>query len=223
MKLKNILLIGIIVLCCGCKAEYKLDFTDEKITENLYITAPRNNMTDDEYYNNYSKSQTILGGDKFYNFEIEESNEDGLKLNFNYEFSTANFYKSYIATNCFSIFKFVEDDDKYYIFAQGDFKCLYYKYVKVDEVDVSITTNDKVIENNADKVNDNEYIWHIDLDNPNNMNIKLIADKKTETKKIKKDYKKTVKIIAIATGIGFGLMGLIVLLIAIKHKRVNRI
>ena len=191
MNLKKILSILFILICCGCNAKYELDFTDDKIVEKLTVSTNSNNMSNEDIYEKYNKSITTIGGKNYYNFEIKENKNDSLKLNYNYEFNTSNFNTSYITKNCFSTFKFANDEEKYYILAQGNFKCLYYQYAKLDSLDVSIKTNHNVIENNADEVKNNEYIWHIDLNNIENINIKLITDNKV-SKQSKKE-KNTIK------------------------------
>ena len=221
MKVKKIILIIFLITCCGCSARYELDFTDDKITEKLSVTTERDNTTDKEYFDSYNKTITTIGEKKFYNFEITDSSEDELKLNYSYQFDTLNFSKSYIVKNCFSTSSFVSDDEKYYFLVKGSFNCLYYKYAKLDSLDIAITTNHKVLENNADEKNGDEYIWHIDLDDINDVDIRFVTEKKVEKKKEKKEYSFTP--VLIITGAILALAGLIILLIAIRHKRINKI
>ena len=118
----------------------------------------------------------------------------------------------------FEHFNFLSDDDKYYLFAGGAFKCSFYAYEYLDSLDIVINTNHEVIDNNADEVVDGKYVWHIKKD-VNDYELKFITSKKSVVVKKKIDIK-------LLMYIGFSsavFLLLLILGIIIKHKRVNKI
>ena len=217
MKLKKIILIITLIICSGCNAKYKIEFNDETIKESLNISVPKT-MSIEEYRNSYDNSISAIGQNNFYKFDVKENNGE-ITIKYNYDFTIKNYNSSYIANNCFQPFKFLEDNETYYILGQGNFKCAYYKYEKLNNLDIVVETNHKLIETNADEINDNQYIWHIDETNYNEKEIKLMLSKETIKQNIFEKYKNEI----IIGGITSGVLLLILLILFIKHKRVNKI
>lgn len=219
MRIKKSVVLFILLICCGCTAKYKIDFTNENISEKLLIKTKRNNLTNNQVKQMYSEAFYAINRDSFYNFDNSKSTADEIVLEYNYDFNTSNIKSSNLIKSCIEYFDFFEEDNKYYLIGKGAFKCSIYEYVELDSIDISITTNHNVIENNADEIKNDEYIWHIDLEDLENINIKFITDNKISTKSKVKEYKG----ILIPLGIASGVILLITLLIMIKHKRVNKI
>ena len=214
--MKKYLVLFLVILCCGCSAKYNINFIDDKITDEIVVSYERYGETDDDieglFYNTFS---LIHDSDKFYSFKNLSTDENVIgKLS--YEFNASNYDDSYIPNSCFESFRLLDDDDKYYLFAQGAFKCDYYAYEELDSLDIVINTNHAVLENNADEVSNNKYVWHIDP-NSDNVNIKFVVKKKTAGKlKIKN---KGVLVL-------FGSIGVfcfcIASLVFLRYKRLNK-
>lgn len=219
MKIKKIILTSFIILLCGCHANYEIRLEDDKVQENLDITIQKNETNSNEY--NQDNTKTIRSGenDNYYNYQVKENTDDKITINYNYEFDKDSYNSSYIARNCFSTFKYLLDDEKYYLFAQGNFKCLYYKYTKLDTLDIKITTNHNVLENNADEIKEDEYIWHVNLENLNDIKIKFVTDNKINKTITKKQNTNIIIAVASASAV----ILILLLLLYIRHKRVNKI
>jgi len=219
MKLKKYIIVFVLLLCCGCTAQYELDFNDKTISENLTVKYNRENETDEQIKQFYEKAFYAIGKEIYYNFDNSKSTKQNIVINYNYDYDTSNFNSSYFANSCFKYFQFSSNEDKYYLFANGPYKCLTYEYTNIESLDIIITTNHNVLENNANEIKDNKYIWHINQDNYENVNIKFITDNKENPQIKQREYKKTIILVSAISGIAL----LIVLIVFIKHKQVNKI
>ena len=178
--MKKYLVLFLIILCCGCSAKYNISFIDDKITDEIVVSYERSGESNDDIIETFSDAFNSIGRDKFYNFK-DMSDNYNVNAHLNYEFDVNNYDDANIPNSCFETFKFLSDDEKYYLFAQGAFKCGYYAYEELDSLDVVISTNHAVLENNADEVDNNKYVWHIDS-NSDNVNIRFVVKKKTASK-----------------------------------------
>jgi hypothetical protein len=208
--------IIILLLCCGCSAKYELKFIDDKITDNLTVTYKRTDETDSQINDSFSSSFYSIGRTNLYNFK-NLSDKENIIVDLSYDYNINQYNSANIPNSCFDSFNFLTDDKKYYIFAQGDFKCSYYAYETLDSLDVVITSNHIVEEHNADSVKDNKYIWHIDPSS-SNVNIKFVVKK--ETKNIKRIDYKSIMIISLSVA---SVILLLIIFLAIRNKFVNRI
>ena len=207
--MKKILILIIILFCFGCRAKYEL-----KINEDLSIEHFITGLEDSEFYNKFTSSKldviklTIAHfNDYLYynNYEFDEVNQDNL--------SGGKVYKKFKNLDEFS------DEFKLYkmYFNNLDIKIedgiitinlsdkiiddeFSDRYI-VDEGEIVINVPFDVIENNADKVDGNKYIWNFDLtDNTkNNIYIKFNTNVLSKDKKIS-----IIVIIAVALIVLFG-------------------
>ena len=215
--MKKYLILGLIILCCGCSAKYNINFVDNKITDEIVISYERGGETDDEINGIFSDSFNSIGRDEFYSFKNLSTKKEVIG-NLSYEFSTENYSNANIPNSCFEAFKFLYDDDNYYLFAQGAFKCSYYAYEELDSLDITINTNHVVLENNADEVKNNKYIWHIDPYD-DDVNIRFVTKKEIVKNSIKINYKNVLLI----SGCVVSAFAIVSLLIFARYKRVNKI
>lgn len=219
MNKKIYVIIIVLILCCGCNAKYSLNLNDNLISEKLNVSYVRNNESDMELDQIYTNYLYAIGRDSFYKFDNLGSTKETINLNFSYDYSTSDITSSNLIRSCIEHFDFFEEDSKYYLIASGSLRCNYYEYVQLSSLDITLTTNHNVLENNADEVNDDEYIWHIDLNKNDNVNIKFITDDKISKVIKKREYKQIIFI----AGIGLSVLGLIALIVFIRYKRVNKI
>lgn len=189
---KYILLFLILIFCSGCEINYNLEIDENNIKENIKF-----NVTEQDY-NNYNDSQEekltedlyetfdeqhipafINDFDTYHNKNSNKIN-NGLDLEYTYNYNYLDFSKSYLINNCFEDYVVLNEDDYFYIKAYGSFSCYY------DKTNIRIKTKYKVIGNNADSVLNNTYIWNIDDDNRNDVNI-VFQVSKTELNNINND------------------------------------
>ena len=216
--MKKFLAIIFLLLCCACSAKYEIKFVDDNVYDNLSVSFSRQGLTDSQVDEFYSNSFYAIGRNKLYSFK-NDSTTDNIVINYNYAYASNEFSTANIPNSCFDIFKFFSDDDKYYLFASGVFKCSYQEYVKLDSLDIVIDTNHVVLENNADEVKDNKYIWHVDM-NASDFSLRFITKKNVQSNKVNNNY---IDKIFIGLGIVGAVTLIITLFILIKNKRVNKI
>ena len=89
---------------------------------------------------------------------------DYVNLNYTHSFGNDEYSKAFVPNSCFSSFNFIKEDDKYYFIADGDFLCRHIANVYFDSLDIVISTNHVVIQDNADEKKNGKYIWHVNPD-----------------------------------------------------------
>lgn len=157
--MKKLYILICILLCCGCKARYEIKFNDNKIDDRLSVTYSKN----DEIFRSFV-SEPILAIDNV-PYDLNENNTgDYVNLNYTHSFSVDEYSKARIPSSCFTNYNFIEEDNKYYFVIDGDFLCRHIAYNYFDSLDIVISTNHVVIENNAGEVKNGKYIWHVNPD-----------------------------------------------------------
>lgn len=181
---KNLLIgLGLIILLTGCNSEYNLEINDgifkETIVSDIYPDSKKTisveGIEDDDQITPFIEmEQHPFTNDNniIYDKKIETiDNYQRVTLTYNYQ--EDEFANSKAINNCFENHNY-SYDDKYTIELSGTFYCLY-----TDYIDINIKTDYKVLENNADEVNENIYTWHINRQNLDNVSLKIILDKKS--------------------------------------------
>lgn len=184
--MKKIIIILVCILLCGCTTKYNLEISNNSFKENIDITIDKEDhpVYSEEYINSGAEiddqitpflEQDTYSIDKNnykkkYKKEVKSiNNYTNVKMSYNYD--EKEFKNSNTLNKCFEhhTFKF---DKKYYIHGYGNFYCLY-----TSNLDIIIKAKNKVISHNADDVNGNEYIWHVNYDNINNFDLEIEMEK----------------------------------------------
>jgi len=218
--MKKILVIIMLLLFTGCKAEYCIEFIDDTITEKVVITAP--GTLEYEAIKNNKFAPVPAFKNSAYNLEEPVKNEGveyyGLtasdnKINLEYKFKIEEYEESYIANSCYNYFKIFREEDNIVLSTGKEFNC-FYPGRDIDEIDVIITTNHKVLYNNADKVINNKYIWNLKNDD---------SDKNIQISFLNKKQKNNMFDLVLILTVSCGLFSIIIAGIYLKNKRVNKI
>ena len=185
MKKKIILLFSLILLT-GCSAEYNLTIVNDSYKEELNVDNVKiDNISDlilPLYYDidEYDVDRVKPGDDGFYNAKLDK-NSYSLFNTFNY----SSFIKSTLLNSCYDRVDVIKNSKKIYLSTVGSFKC--YDNYNVDDIKVNIISKYKLVDSNADSVNNNVYSWNI---NKNNLDkgiyIEFVLPKKSE--KMKKKF-----------------------------------
>lgn len=232
MKKKMILLIIFLFAITGCTTQYDLTIDESSFDESITVKAPKNEFTGNDI-KVYSQQDIPItqetGQTRFYNNSMTEDNSN-YYLKFNYLHDINTITKSYFITNCYQNANISETDEDIKISTSSEFMC-----INMDEgwhndaVQINITTDLKVIENNADEINDNTYTWNINTNNYTNKPINLTIQKKTTLKKVANDIEKNMEknsaskdLFIIYGGIAL-LLILVILFIKLKLKKNNQI
>ena len=183
MKKKILLFILCFFLVTGCDVKYDLtidnDSYDEIVTlsflksQNTYDDV--SNYLEDEIPISYNPSEGV-----YYDSKIEED-DNYYNLIYNYKHDINSFTQSYFVSNCYPDFN-VESNDKQIVLSSGSqFTCFEGDDgLSADSVEINITTNLEVLDNNADRVNGNTYTWNINESNYNNKPIEMTLQKSFE-------------------------------------------
>lgn len=165
---KNIILLCIIFLLTGCNVEYNVTISNDKIDENISVYTNTLNFTSESdgnsnNINNIDYYAYNLSDSKYkYNKTIKKSN-NMYEINLTYSHNPNEFINS-TALNYFKYHSFINDEKYYYIKLQDGLKNGYKDKISKNVL-LKITTNNKVVQNNADKIDGNTYIWEITKQN----------------------------------------------------------
>lgn len=179
MKRKYLLLI-LVLFVTGCSAEYNLKISNNTFKETINFTVEnevnqqvtQGDIEQDDQLTPFleEKTSSLITNDKFYKKKVKNiDNYTQVEMKYNYD--EEEFKNSNSINLCFE-YPDLDFSDNYYIHLQGEFYCLY-----GDSIDIKIETNNKVYSNNADEVLGNVYIWHINQDNQDYVDIQIDIDK----------------------------------------------
>ncbi len=185
---KTLLLIFATIILSGCDIKYNLDFSEGQIKEILDFNVSDSeveNWIDDDY--DFKNAKEYFEGLDFpkYNDGSNDYGYDGMptkqhdkeiieKGNFTnvlysevYDYE--DFYNSYALQKCFDKdnISIINNENGFYIHITGPFHCFY------DETIINFSTDYTVLIGNYIEKNKNNYIWKIDEDNHNDIDIEF--------------------------------------------------
>lgn len=219
---KYLIIIFFLLTICGCTADYNLNITNNTIDEDFSTTIykseiPQNSdiqqgvelddpitpFIDNDQYPFYKNNSII------YDKNIIE--EDDYRLvNYKYTYSLKDYSKSNVLKTCFDKYKYSYNDNIVFN-ATGTFYCLH-----SDELNINITTKNKVLSNNADKVSGNTYTWIINKNNSDNINMSIEIEKSSLSKTINK------YLLFVVGGVILLIVLIIIFFIKAKQSKNNR-
>ena len=184
--MKKVFLLLLLIFLCGCTSNYNLKISNNKFEEKIEIVVPNYSyyyeevidpetgavVEDDNQLKSFLDEDTksLFSKDVNYNKKVKYF-DDYAEVHMNYTYSEKEFSDSNSLKLCFDDAIF-ENSKNYYIHASGRFYCLY-----SDKLDIVINTKNKVVSNNADRVEGNNYIWTITDDNKGNVDIEFEVEK----------------------------------------------
>lgn len=182
MLKKYIIILIFLLALTGCSSEYNIEFNNNKIKEEIITNISSSDIpnqdssiaeVDDRVTPFIQEDQYPFADDEEKKYKKTVNEESGnTKVTLQYTYSHDDYRKSKVYNTCFEKKSFNNLDNGYQLNFSGTFYCLY-----GDEVVVNIKTNNKVISNNATKVNGNTYTWIINAENVNDVNIDIKISK----------------------------------------------
>ena len=162
---KIIIFTFLCILLTGCTANYKININNNLIEENLTIIETDKSKFDIKNNNGFSIRESfdsLLEEDEFSNetYNIKSINSDdaiGIEYNSNILKSLDN---SSIIYQCYKEPSIIINENIVTIDTGSNFEC-FDLYDNLENVEISLNTNNKVLTNNADNVIDNKYVWNI--------------------------------------------------------------
>lgn len=189
MKRKLILLI-IVLLLTGCKVEYTIDL-DKNLTINESATFIKSTETDNELFketshwnipleksNSYDFTKPQEKGKKYYNSNVKDNS-----ITYSYKYRNDDYERYQKSTFTNLAYEYISvtnlDDNQFIISSSKEF-LVFDRYHEIEEVKVTIHTDYKVLETNADEENKHNYTWLITPDNAYEKSIYLEVDTSKE-------------------------------------------
>jgi len=168
--MKKILLIFCIMfLLTGCSNSVNFDFKDNidmkinlSFTLNEYKAYSNRNsnpFSDDEEARSSieairNDSEAFINGNNvLLNEKSFINNGNNYLAVYEYTYSYSTFSKNSILNSCFDFFGVEEDNDNVYVSLSGNSVCAPFK--------LSIKADNRMINNNSNNIQNNEYIWNI--------------------------------------------------------------
>lgn len=197
-KIKLVSLVFITFICTGCTANYNINIFDDKISEELEINdstldknikdiyttnalpVDKNEPSFLDYDTEVKPNQVKRErGIKYYDIVAED---DSLKTMANLSFS--NYKNSRIVNSFFNNININNYDDMFSIYGYNGV-VIFNLYPELNDVNIIVKSDMKMVENNADSVENNKYVWNFkrNVDSEKTM---YISFNPKETKKINK-------------------------------------
>lgn len=205
---KKILISMICLLLTGCSVDYTLDFDNgdirEKIIyefdEDIYKTAET--MEGDSFYiEKELLEENILAlkdYDSYYDKKIDIIGNKSI-VTLNYVYTYKNLISSYLINKCFENVIILNEENTYSLSLSGSFACF-----SSEDIQLKISSKNKVLSNNADYYQDGYYIWNLKIEDAEH-EIKFLISKKELSDGIssfKLDGIKIIVIVLLIIGLG---------------------
>lgn len=211
MKIKIIFLTLMIFAITGCSAEYNLTISKDKFSETVKILEKESivseNVEKQEFSNTVANSLANFEGIRsdLNRKKIIENDKVGYQYSYDYEVKSYSMTPSPVA-ECYESFEIKNNDNEIEIKTSEQFLC-YNNYPMIDEFKVIINSNYKLIESNADFIENGKYTWNINYNEITNKPIYIKLEKeidnsiKTKKSNIVFDFIKIIVLISILIGI----------------------
>lgn len=237
-KRKAILLFVMMLFLCGCSADVTLEIDENKVVEEINITALVDQYNSKEslkgifrkyvpIYNDVNVADTepdvALSGVSYYEQTMKEI-DNGYLFSYKNKFSVSNYNKARSVKTSF-VSAYLEKDNQaktLTLFTDNNGLIYLKNYSNLDSVTIKVKTKLKVLEYNADSKKGDIYYWTFTQnDNKKNIYLKLSTKKDEattidDTKKDKSEDEKIKKKYAILCAIGAILLLLIVVVLITK-------
>ena len=186
MKKRIIIILVLVLSLTGCTIDYSVKFDGDIVNERIsgYVTdkeigdGSKGTGLNIYYDLLYSDQYALTEGEDLYTKNIIDK-KNKIQYEFSYVYDD-NYNKSMILDSCYENVFFDDDDDFYYIYLSGDFYCMY-----ADKININVTSEYAIIDSNANKIKDNNYIWIIKDQNDADINLtisKTLKHQKNNTK-----------------------------------------
>lgn len=158
--MKKLLILILLLFITGCDAEYTLKYEDNVFSDSIevfdyYNPVDENSEDKDLSYFVNKKQYYDIDGLNPYKVNYEETSENYYDLKYTATFDKVSYEFSSVLNNCVQYHDFVEDEEKIYIMAYGEYYCEYF-----DELKISLITDKKVTYSNADEEKNGKHIWY---------------------------------------------------------------
>lgn len=173
--MKKLLLLISLLFITGCDAEYTLKYEDNVFSDSIevfdyYNSEDESSEDKDLSYFVNKKQYYDIDGLNPYKVNYEETSENYYDLKYTATFDKVSYEFSSVLNNCVQYHDFVEDEEKIYITAYGEYYCEYF-----DKLKINLVTDKKITFSNADEENNGKHTWYYEP--YENINIEFEIDK----------------------------------------------
>lgn len=207
----------------GCTSNFDVSIKDEMIIQNVSISMNNNEITKETVAKTLEDLVLNEENDsEFLGYFTIIGNKKSNPLNANINYNVNNYDFDYALSFCYDNQNITYNNNILTISA-NNFNC-FQKYNIINNININVTTGYKVLEHNADSVNDNTYTWNITKSSLNkNIKLKLdtTVDEIKQNEEQKQENKKNIMVIVGVT-IGSLLLGLVISMYVMYQKN-NRI
>lgn len=218
----SIFLISVFSLT-GCTSNFDVSIKDEMIIQNVSISMNNNEITKETVAKTLEDLVLNEENDsEFLGYFTIIGNKKSNPLNANINYNVNNYDFDYALSFCYDNQNITYNNNILTISA-NNFNC-FQKYNIINNININVTTGYKVLEHNADSVNDNTYTWNITKSSLNkNIKLKLdtTVDEIKQNEEQKQENKKNIMVI-VGVAIGSLLLGLVIAMYVMYQKN-NRI
>lgn len=222
---KLFVLLGCILFLTGCDVNYNLVINEDSFDETITMSFLKSQTSYDDlsvYLESKTPVTVNLNENRFYDVDMsDDSNYYNLIYKFKQDSDSIS--KAYFISNCYPNAQIINSDDVIQLSSGQEFMCFNGDDgLKADSIKINITTDLKVLSNNADSVSGNVYTWNIDGTNYNNKPINMRIQKPVNI--VKKVSENTDSYLLLFIVIAILVLSLIVyLLIKFRAKKNNTI
>ena len=230
MKIKLLILIGIIFCMSGCDINYNLEIVDDKYTENVSVIETDSSNWDKgpslpskDLLDVYMKKPIPLSSNDPLKPESDEpiegiayydkkdlSNENQIGINLSGEFDKEKYNSSRLVAYAYNRF-LIGTVNGNIVLSTGEKAKIFEQYKLLNKLTIKIKTNHVVVKNNADEVDGQTYIWNVTQDNYKNKPIYLEMSKEKKVSNYDNVIGKTIMKVVLIVGIVILVIGLIFL------------
>ena len=206
---KIYIICAFVLLLSGCTADYNLTISDNKIVENFSTQIYKTEIPvktdngielDDQLTPFIEQNQNPFINNDEIVYDKNVIEEDDYRLvDYSFSYSKEEFADSTVLNRCFENAKYSYKNNYKFILT-GTFYCLYN-----DQLNIKVKTSNKVLSHNADNVDGNTYIWHIDKSNVDNVNIRMKIERNSVNKFVSR-YSLALIVLSVSIIIGIGMM-----------------
>lgn len=205
-----IFLIGIIFFLSGCSVKYEIDLTNNGVNESLNVIETDSSNQYFEMLKDYNDDVPVIYTDQdpdmYGSYEGVEfydinnlSSDTKADFTLSHAFSNNDFSQSNIINTCYDRVTFTNNANSLNINTSSKFLC-FQKYITLDEVEIAIKTDKVITSHNADRVENNTYIWLLNKDNAQNKSIQINSNPRRIEENPEDDNKLNLTITFIAIG-----------------------
>ena len=214
--MKKFIILTLCFLLCGCTASYEINITNGRVEEKLNVVESNSDLFDKQTDSGWTLREIFKSAatpDQYsksdYDYKYNDDNK--LSLEVSGKSYLENMNSLQVIDQCYNNASVTTINNVLTISTGNEFVCSDY-YGVVDKIIIKLTTNHKVYDNNANKVNGNTYIWEFTKDSDYSINISI------DKEKINSPIRINLIIIIVATIVVVSFIGL---LLYKKNKKEN--